>query len=155
VRTLLVSPIMKRAIPFLAALAVVVGCFRSGIKGDGVVVTTNMTVSQFSSLEASGAYTIQWSSGQPALSISTDQNLPPFITTKITCDSLEIEQQNLRPTKGITIIVTSPALKEVRVNGAASLTASNVSGPELKLESNGASSIRVDGSVTNLEVNFS
>jgi hypothetical protein len=148
--------LVKKVTPFLAALAVVlVGC-STGIKGDGVVVTTNITVSQFSSLEASGAYTIQWASGTPALSITTDQNLLPFITTKVTGGSLEIDQQqNLRPTKGIMIIVSSPALKDVRLNGASSLTASNVSGQELKLESNGASSIHVDGSVTNLEVNFS
>jgi carbon monoxide dehydrogenase subunit G len=43
----------------------------------------------------------------------------------------------------------------VRLNGAVSLTASKLSGPDLKLESNGASSISVDGSVTNLEGNLS
>jgi len=35
------------------------------------------------------------------------------------------------------------------------LTASNVSGSGLKLESSGASSINVEGSVTNLEADFS
>jgi hypothetical protein len=146
---------MNRTIPLLVAIAVVAGC-RPGIQGDGVILTTNPPVSEFSVLEVSGAYKIQWSPGKPALSISTDQNLLPLITTKVAGNTLEIDQQqNLRPTQGITVNVSSASLKEVRLNGAVSLTASNVSGPDLKLECNGASSISVDGSVTNLEVSFS
>jgi len=137
------------------ALALIAGC-SPGIKGDGVVVTTNRTIADFSTLQADGAYQIKWSSGKPALTISTDQNLLPLITTSVNGDTLHIDRtENLSPTKGITIHVSSASLKEVRLNGAVSLTASNVSGPDLKLESNGASSINVDGSVTNLEVNFS
>jgi len=140
----------------VAAIAISAGCSPPGIKGDGTITTTNRAIADFSVLEASGAYKIMWSPGGPALTISTDQNLLPLITTKGTGNTLEIDQQqNLRPTKGITIIVSSAALKEVRLNGAVSLTASNLSSKDLKLESNGASSISVDGSVTNLEANLS
>jgi hypothetical protein len=41
------------------------------------------------------------------------------------------------------------------LNGAVSLTAGNLSGHGLKLESNGASAVTVEGTVTNLEVNLS
>ncbi len=41
------------------------------------------------------------------------------------------------------------------MNGAVTLTANSLSGRDLKLESNGASSISVAGSVTNLEADFS
>jgi len=145
----------KVTIVLVAALAVVAGCSR-GIKGDGVVVTTNRPIADFSTLQADGAYQIKWSSGKPAISISTDQNLLPLITTSVNGDTLHIDHvENLRPTKDITINVSSASLKEVRLNGAVSLTASNVSSPDLKLESNGASSINVQGSVTNLEATFS
>ena len=139
----------------LAAIALVAGC-SPGIKGDGVIVTTNAPISEFSVLEVSGAYKIKWSPGKPALSISTDQNLLPLITMKVAGNTLEIDQQqNLRPTKGITVNVSSASLGTVRLNGAVSLTASNVSAQDLKLECNGACSIRLDGSVTNLKVSFS
>ena len=140
----------------VAAIAVIAGCSRFGIKGDGAIKTENRQIADFSALEVSGAYQINWSNGKPGLTISTDQNLLPLITASVSGNTLQIEsKENLRPTKGITINVSSASLTDVLLNGAVSLTASNLSGPDLKLESNGASSISADGSVTNLEANFS
>jgi hypothetical protein len=140
----------------VAAMAVSGGCFRPGIKGDGTMKTADRPISDFSAVEVAGAYEIKWSSGKPALTLSTDQNLLPLITTSVTGHTLQIDcRENLRPTQGITINVSSASLTDVRLNGAVRLTANNLSGPDLKLESNGASSISVDGSITNLEVNFS
>ncbi len=140
----------------VAAISLVAGCSPPGIKGDGTLQTASRPISDFSALEVAGAYQIQWSSGKPALSISTDQNLLPLITTSVADNTLQINwQQNLRPTKGITINVSSASLTDVRLNGAVSLTANNLSSHDLKLESNGASSISVDGVITNLEANFS
>ena len=140
----------------LAAVAVSGGCSRPGIKGDGTMKTENRPVSDFSALHVSGAYQIKWSSGKPALTISTDQNLLPLITTSVNGKTLEIDwKETLRPTRGITINVSSASLTDMQLNGAVSLTASNLSGGDLKLESNGASSISVDGSVTNLDANLS
>ncbi len=140
----------------VASVAVLAGCSRPGIKGDGVLKTENRPISEFSALEVTGAYKIKWTSGKPALSISSDQNLLPLIKTSVTGSTLQIEsEQTLAPTKGITINLSSASLADVRLNGAIGLTASKLSGHELKLESNGASSISIDGSVTNLEANLS
>src|SRR5260221_4845055 len=140
----------------IAAVALLTGCSRPGIKGDGVIETENRPIADFSALEVTGAYQIKWSSGKPALSISTDQNLLPLIKTSVTGNTLQIEpEQTLAPTKGITINLSSASLADVRLTGAISFTASKLSGHELKLESNGASSISVDGSVTNLEATMS
>jgi len=140
----------------VGAIAVMAGCSLPGTKGDGTVKTVNRPISDFSALEVSGAYQIRWSSGKPALTISTDQNLLPLITTSVSGNTLRIDsKENLRPTKGITIDVSSAALMDVQFNGAVTLTASNLAGHNLKLESNGASSISVAGSVTNLEATLS
>jgi hypothetical protein len=146
----------RKTILLVAGVVVIAGCSRLGINGDGMITTTNRPIADFSALEVSGAYQIQWSSGKPALTISTDQNLLPLITTTVSGDSLHIDsKENLRPTKGIKIIISSASLTIVQLNGAVSVTASNLSGRGLKLEANGASSILVDGSLTNLEANLS
>jgi len=146
----------RRTILLVAGVVVIAGCSGPGIKGDGLITTTNRPIADFSALEVAGAYEIQWSSGKPALTISTDQNLLPLITTSISGNSLHIDcKENLRPTKGITIIISSASLADVQLNGAVSVTASNLSGHDLKVESDGASSIIVNGSVTNLEANLS
>jgi hypothetical protein len=148
---------MNRIIILLiATLAVGAGCSRPGIKGDGVIKTTNQSIADFSALVVSGAYTITWSSGKPALTIATDQNLLPLIKTTVNGNTLQIDSEdNLRPTKGITITLYSASLVDVQLNGAVDLTASQLSGHGLKLESNGAADISVAGSVTNLEANLS
>ena len=146
----------RRTILLVAGVVVIAGCSPPGIKGDGLITTTNRPIADFSALEVAGAYQIQWSSGKPALTISTDQNLLPLITTSMSGDALHIDwEENLRPTKGIKIIVSSASLTDVHLNGAVSMTASNLSGHDLKLEANGASAIIVDGSVTNLEADLS
>ena len=143
-------------IPVIAAVAVSAGCSRPGIKGDGVIQITNHSIADFSALVVSGGYKIIWSSGKPALAIATDQNLLPLIKTAVSGNTLQIESQStLAPTKGITITLSSASLADVQLNGAVDLTASQLSGHGLKLESNGAADISVTGSVTNLEANLS
>src|ERR1051325_21902 len=80
-------------------LFAIAGCSLPGIKGDGVIMTTNRSISDFSELVVNGAYKINWTSGKPALTISTDQNLLPLIETTLSGNTLEINWQNtLRPT---------------------------------------------------------
>ena len=148
---------MNRISLLLVATSVVLaGCSRPGIPGNGAISTSNRPIADFSMLDVAGAYQIKWSRGQPALTIATDENLLPLITTSVAGTTLQINRkENMRPTKGIIINISSSSLTEVRLNGAVSLTGSNLSGKDLKLDSSGASSINVDGSVTNLEADFS
>jgi len=146
----------RLTILLIAAVAVSAGCSRPGIKGDGVIATTNCPIADFSALVVSGGYKITWSSGKPALTITTDQNLLPLIKTTVSGNTLQIESQGtLAPTKGITITLSSASLADVQLNGAVDLTASQLSGHGFKLESNGAADISVAGSVTNLEATMS
>ena len=139
----------------LVAAAISVGCSRLGIKGDGVIKSESRPVSEFSALEVEGAYKVKWTKGKPGLTISTDQNLLPLIKTVVSGNTLQIHrEENLRPTKDITIVVSSGSLADIKVTGAVMLTAEQLSGQALKLECEGASQISVAGSVTNLEANL-
>ena len=148
---------MNRITLLLAAtIAMCAGCSLSGIKGDGVITTADRPISEISELVVTGGYQIKWSRGKPSLTIVTDQNLLPLIKTSITGTMLQIDwEENLKPTKGITINLSSASLTQVRLTGAIELTTGDLTGDDLKLESNGASSINVKGAVTNLEANLS
>jgi len=133
----------------------VAGCSRPGIQGDGVITTEDRPISEFSKLVVTGGYEIEWSSGKPALTISSDQNLLPLVETVVSGNTLQIDsKEELVPTKGIKIILSSATLADVQLTGGISFKASQITGQDLKLESTGASEISVDGSVTNLEVNL-
>ena len=55
----------------LAVVTGVGGCSRPGIKGDGVIKAEDRSITEFSRIVVAGAYQISWSSGKPALHIST------------------------------------------------------------------------------------
>src|SRR5438046_2627285 len=97
----------------IAAVAVIAGCSRLGIQGDGVIKTTNFPIADFSTLVVSGGYKITWSSGKPVLTITTDQNLLPLIKTTVSGNTLQIDSEgSLLPTKGITITLSSASLAD-------------------------------------------
>lgn len=145
----------KITLILVATIALVAGCSRPGIKGDGVIKTEDRPLSEFSKVVVSGGYQIKWSKGKAGLNISTDQNLLPLIKTVVSGNTLKINSQDdLAPTKSITILLSSSSLADVQLNGGNGFKASQLSGPELKLESTGASDITVDGSVTKLEAHL-
>ncbi len=150
------TTIMTRITTILiAAIALLAGCSRPGIKGDGVIKTEDRSVAEFSKIVVSGSYQIKWSQGKTGLNISTDQNLLPLIKTVVSGKTLKINSEGeLAPTKNITIILSSSSLADVHLNGGNGFKASQLSGPELRLESTGASDITVDGSVTKLEAHL-
>ena len=145
----------KISIIVIAAFAVVAGCSRPGIQGDGVITTEERPISEFSKLVVTGGYEIEWSRGKPAFTISADQNLLPLVETVVSGNTLQIDsKEELAPTKGIKIILSSATLADVQLNGGISFKASQIFRHDLRLHSTGASEISVDGSVTNLEVNL-
>lgn len=145
---------MKRCFFCLvAASALLAGCFRSGIPGDGVIKTESRPASSFAKVDATGGYTIKWSSGPPAVSVSTDQNLLPHIKTTITGDTLRIDADaSLSPSKTIALDISSPSLASVTLTGGIQFTADQISGKSFKVKSAGASDISLAGVIETLSV---
>jgi len=142
----------KRWGPFVAAVIIVTGCSRSGVQGDGVVTTEKRPTDDFSQIVVEGAYQIHWSCGKPALNLSADQNLLPLIKTSVSDHTLKIgSTEKLAPSENVTITLSSASLSDVQLNGGNSLKIRRISAPDLKLESNGATDICVEGIVTNLQ----
>jgi len=137
----------------IAASLAVSGCARHGIKGDGTIVTENRTVSEYSAITAMGGCQIKWTSGKPALAITTDSNLLSHVKTEVVGHTLKILSPGiLRPTQRITVVLSSASLSDVRLTGGMSFTAAPLSSSDLKLQSTGASDVCFEGAVTNLDV---
>ena len=78
----MIRPFAAAKLLTFAALALG-GCHVSGIRGNGDITTETRTVPDFTSVEASGAFTITWSNAPAALKITTDQNLLSRIETSV------------------------------------------------------------------------
>ena len=142
----------KSTIFILAAFSIFLsGCDWFGIRGNGHIRTDQRAISEFSEIAASGGLQIEWHSGAPALSITTDENLLPYVENRISDNTLRLRtRERLRPTHGIKVIVSSTNLNGADLSGAVDLIAKQVSGPKFYLQSRGASDVTVDGNVEQL-----
>jgi len=142
----------KSTISILAAFSICLsGCDWVGIGGNGHIRTDQRAISEFTEIAASGGLRIEWHSGTPALSITTDENLLPYVENRISDNVLRLRtRERLRPTHGIKVIVSSRSLNGADLSGAVDLIAKQVSGPKFYLQSRGASDVTVDGNVDQL-----
>ena len=142
----------KITIVFLAACVVLaVGCHWVGIHGNGHIKTDERPVSAFANIDVRGAFTIEWQSGTPSLRITTDENLLPNIDSNVSGDTLHLRtREQIRPTHGIRVVISSPTRAGARISGAVKLDAKQLSGPRFALESRGASRVSLDGNIDEL-----
>jgi len=146
----------KITIVFLAACVVLAaGCRWVGIRGNGHIKTDQRTISSFANIDASGAFQIEWKSGAPALSITTDENLLPYIDNQISGETLHLHtREQIWPTHGIKVVISSSTRTGAKISGAVKLTANQLSGPRFALESTGAAEVKLDGNIDELLANM-
>jgi len=138
-----------------ACVAWVVGCHLPGVRGNGRIKTEERPIAAFASLDAGGAFEIGWQNGSPALRITTDENLLPYIENDVSDDTLHLRtREHVWPTHGIKVVISSPTRTGGRIRGAVKLTVKQLSWPTFALESKGASEVTLDGSVDRLLVDM-
>jgi hypothetical protein len=132
------------------------GCHLGGIRGNGNIVTENRAVQEFTSVEAEGAFDIEWAPGPSSCTIRTDENLLQHVETSMSGSKLRLEWHGqLRPTHGMKVKLSSSALSGVRLTGACRLAATKLSGKGFYLEGTGATRVTVDGTVNELMATMS
>ena len=146
----------KVTIVFLAGCVVLAaGCRWVGIRGNGHIKTDQRTISSFANIDAGGAFQIEWKSGAPALSITTDENLLPYIDNQISRETLHLHtREQIWPTRGIKVVISTPTRTGARISGAVKLTANQLSDPRFALKSTGAAEVTLEGNIDELLANM-
>ena len=122
-----------------------------GVKGSGHVVTVQQPVGAFSEISGRGALRIEWHPGAPSLSITSDDNLVGYFEARTTGNRLELRmRERVRPTHGIKIAISSPSLTGAKLSGASDLIAHGVTGSTFAVQTSGAATIVLDGTVDQL-----
>jgi hypothetical protein len=135
----------------VACVVLAAGCRWVGIRGNGHIKTDERTVSAFANINASGAFRIEWQNGAPALRITTDENLLPYIDSQVTDNTLRLRtREQIWPTHGVKVVILSPTRTGARISGAVKLTANQISGPRFAFESTGAAQVTLDGNIDEL-----
>jgi hypothetical protein len=132
-------------------IALASGCRWVGIRGNGHIQTDDRAISAFTEIDAGGAFEIEWQSGSPALRITTDENLLSYVESDVSGDTLRLRtHEQIWPTHGIKVVISSPTRTGARIRGAVKLTAKQLTGPKFALEGSGASRVSLDGNVDEL-----
>jgi len=142
----------KITIVFLTVcVALAAGCRWVGVRGNGHIKTDDRTISAFTEIDAGGAFEIEWQSGSPALHITTDENLLSYIESNVSGDTLHVRTHDqIWPTHGIKLVISSQTRVGARIRGAVKLTAKQLTGPKFALEAAGASRVSLDGNIDEL-----
>jgi hypothetical protein len=142
----------KITIVFLTVcVALAAGCRWVGIRGNGHIKTDDRTISAFTEIDAGGAFEIEWQDGSPALHITTDENLLSYVKSDVSGDTLHLRTHDqIWPTHGIKVVISSPTRAAARIRGAVKLTAKQLTGPKFALEASGASHVSLDGKIDEL-----
>ena len=142
----------KITIVFLGVCVVLAtGCHLVGIQGNGHIKTDERPVSPFANIDVRGAFTIEWQSGAPSLRITTDENLLAYIDTNVSGDTLHLRtREQIRPTHGVKVFISSPTRTGARISGAVKLIAKQLTSPRFALESRGACQVSLDGNIDEL-----
>ena len=139
----------------VGCVVVVAGCHLPGVRGNGQIKTEERQVGAFANVDTSGSFEIEWQNGSPALRITTDENLLPYIENDVSEDTLHLRtRDHIWPTHGIKIVISSPTRTGGRLRGAVKLTAKQLSGPTFALESKGAAEVTLAGNVDRLLVDM-
>lgn len=153
--TIMIRPFAAAKLLTFAALCLG-GCHLSGIKGNGHIVTENRAVQEFTSVEAEGAFDIEWVPGAASCTIRTDENLLRYVETSMNGSKLRLEWNGqLRPTHGMKVKLSSSNLNAARLTGAVRLSATRISGKGFYVDGTGATRVTVDGTAGELMANMS
>jgi hypothetical protein len=148
--TITIRPFLAAKLLTFAALTLG-GCHLTGIRGNGDIVTENRPVEEFTSVEAEGAFDIEWVPGAPTCTIRTDENLLRHVGASVNGKKLRLEWHGqLHPTHGMKVKLSSSSMIAARLTGAVRLSATRLSGKGFYLEGTGATRVTADGTVNEL-----
>jgi hypothetical protein len=142
----------KISISLLTAASLsLAACDWQGIPGNGHIVTDQRTIEEFSEIDARGGFDVEWRKGPASISITTDENLLPYIETHKIDNRLELRtRERVHARHGIKVVVSSSARSGAKLSGAADLEVRALSGPRFAVQSSGAADVTLDGAVDEL-----
>ncbi len=142
------------------SLVVMTGCDYLGTyeRGNGKSVTTNREVSSFDAISINGNFEVNLvKSNRESVTITTDENLEPYIKTEVTDHQLVLSSQkkliSVKPTK---IVIDYRDLKKIDISGATLLRNDDtLEAKELQLNLGGAGVIELGIKTEDLEAQLS
>jgi len=132
----------------------------NAVAGSGKIVTEPRTVSDFSSVALSGSgQVIVEQTGTESLTVTTDDNLLPYIKTEVRNGTLELgfkdPMTNVDPTKDIVFKLTVKKLEGLEISGSGKADVKGLDQDHLQVRISGSGDVRGQGIANDLELRIS
>jgi hypothetical protein len=144
---------MKRLLFLVGGLLLLslAACHWLGVKGNGEIKTEERQVTDFSELHTDGSFDIEWRSGAPSLTITTDENLLTYVQAEVHGNYLRLHvRERVLPTHGLKVAVSSTQRTGCKLTGASQLVAHDLTGESYAVKTTGAAEVKLDGNVNQL-----
>lgn len=127
------------------------------IKGSGNYVTEKREVSNFKNVEVNNIFEVEIVAQKEfSIEVDADDNLLEFIKTEVSGDTLKIENDKKFSTKNrVKIRITTPDIENLDVSGASTIRIADLNNQSLKIDTSGASSVKVEGKTNRLVIDAS
>jgi hypothetical protein len=143
------------------ALSIACGFGFQTVEGSGKVITEARTVAAFSAVSLSGNGRLMVEeTGSDSLTVTTDDNLLPYIKTEVKDGRLELgtsdnAMTNLRPSKDIVFKLTVKKLDDLGVSGSGEVDVKGLAQDSFKIGISGSGEVTAHGSAGSLDIGVS
>ena len=149
---------MKKTTLFLSlALLMLSGCKFDHVAGSGAMKVEKRNVPAFTAVDTSGAYEVEIvAQKEQSVEVEGDDNLLPLIKTEVKHGVLEISNERGLSTRNkLHVRISVQQLDGIEASGASNITATNVKSDEFKIDSSGASELKVSGEAKSVSIDSS
>jgi hypothetical protein len=135
--------IVTKQIATLTLAAAIVGCSATNIRGNGDIVSTNVSADAFNEISLSGQYSGTITVGEPeTIKVTTDSNIQPYIKATVKYGRLSIKsERSVSSSDNVVIDVALQELNKLDMSGSSHIIVNG------ELASNLSSSISGSGSI--------
>lgn len=128
-----------------------------GVQGSGNRKTEKRNLPAFKAIDTTGAYEVEVTCQKPAsFEIETDDNILPLIKTEVRDGVLYVtSEESYNPSRAVALRISLPELTAVSSRGAGQILVQDAKSDDLKIDSNGAASIKANGKVKSTAISSS
>lgn len=150
---------MKKIILLFLSLALVAlgGCKFDKVAGSGTTKTEKRNVPVFTAVDVSGAYEVQIvAQKEQSVEIEGDDNLLPLIKTEVKDGVLEVSNEKSLSTRNkLRLRISVQQLNGIETSGLSDIAATNIKSDEFKIETSGASELKISGEAKAVSIHSS
>ncbi len=150
---------MKKLTTIILLLTLFGGLSAKTVRGSGEITKQIREVSDFHKVELKGFGTLVLIQGETeSLEIECDDNILPYIKTKVIDKTLSIKYKNVRlkPTEEIVFTLFLKELSSIEISGSADVISDKLETPDLEVDISGSSDINIEKLIAeSLEIDIS